>query len=37
MKSNEIISWFQFSLFSDPTTERWFHGHLSGREAEKVI
>ncbi len=21
---------------ADPTTERWFHGHLSGREAEKV-
>ncbi|MCL4127450.1 UNVERIFIED_CONTAM: hypothetical protein GTU68_054742, partial [Idotea baltica] len=22
---------------ADPTTERWFHGHLSGREAEKLI
>eukprot|EP00090_Calanus_glacialis_P004779 TRINITY_DN13583_c0_g1_i1.p1 TRINITY_DN13583_c0_g1~~TRINITY_DN13583_c0_g1_i1.p1 ORF type:complete len:630 (+),score=190.51 TRINITY_DN13583_c0_g1_i1:132-2021(+) len=22
---------------ADPTTERWFHGHLSGREAEKVL
>ena len=21
---------------ADPTTERWFHGHLSGKEAEKV-
>jgi len=22
---------------ADPTTERWFHGHLSGKEAEKVL
>jgi len=22
---------------ADPTTERWFHGHLTGREAEKVL
>jgi hypothetical protein len=21
---------------ADPTTERWFHGHLSGRDSEKV-
>ncbi|XP_023685868.1 tyrosine-protein phosphatase non-receptor type 11b [Paramormyrops kingsleyae] len=21
----------------DPTSERWFHGHLSGREAEKLL
>lgn len=22
---------------ADPTTERWFHGHLSGKEAEKLM
>jgi len=22
---------------ADPTTERWFHGHLSGRDSEKVL
>uniref|UniRef100_A0A673K2Q3 protein-tyrosine-phosphatase n=1 Tax=Sinocyclocheilus rhinocerous TaxID=307959 RepID=A0A673K2Q3_9TELE len=22
---------------ADPTSERWFHGHLSGREAEKLL
>ena len=22
---------------ADPTTERWFHGHLAGKEAEKLL
>lgn len=22
---------------ADPTTERWFHGHLTGKEAEKIL
>jgi tyrosine-protein phosphatase non-receptor type 11 len=22
---------------ADPTTERWFHGHLSGKSAEKLL
>ena len=22
---------------ADPTTERWFHGHLSGKAAEKLL
>ncbi|XP_068202225.1 tyrosine-protein phosphatase non-receptor type 11-like isoform X2 [Palaemon carinicauda] len=36
-KNGEIIE-LKFPLnCADPTTERWFHGHLSGREAEKLI
>ena len=22
---------------ADPTTERWFHGHLTGKEADKLL
>ena len=36
-KSGEEIQ-LMFPLnCADPTTERWFHGHLTGREAEKVL
>nr|XP_045597693.1 tyrosine-protein phosphatase non-receptor type 11-like isoform X3 [Procambarus clarkii] len=36
-KNGEVIE-LKFPLnCADPTTERWFHGHLSGREAEKLI
>ncbi|XP_076047900.1 tyrosine-protein phosphatase non-receptor type 11-like isoform X2 [Oratosquilla oratoria] len=36
-KNGEIIE-LKFPLnCADPTTERWFHGHLSGREAENLI
>jgi len=36
-KNGEEIS-LKFPLnCADPTTERWFHGHLSGKEAEKVL
>ncbi|XKL67942.1 hypothetical protein PGB90_003433 [Kerria lacca] len=36
-KNGEIIELkFPFNC-GDPLTERWFHGHLSGKEAEKLI
>lgn len=36
-KNGEIIE-LKYPLFcADPTTERWFHGSLSGKEAEKLI
>jgi tyrosine-protein phosphatase non-receptor type 11 len=36
-KHGEVIH-LRFPLnCADPTTERWFHGHLSGREAEQMI
>ncbi|XP_060516581.1 tyrosine-protein phosphatase corkscrew isoform X2 [Cylas formicarius] len=36
-KNGEIIE-LKYPLNCDgPTTERWFHGHLSGKEAEKLI
>ena len=29
---------FRYPLHcADPTTERWFHGHLAGKEAEKLL
>ncbi|KAK3105116.1 hypothetical protein FSP39_017556 [Pinctada imbricata] len=36
-KNGDIIE-LRYPLNSeDPTTERWFHGHISGKEAEKVL
>ncbi|KAK2147610.1 hypothetical protein LSH36_545g04026 [Paralvinella palmiformis] len=36
-KSGEVIH-LKYPLYSDdPTTERWFHGHISGKEAEKLL
>ncbi|KAF4533060.1 hypothetical protein B566_EDAN002623 [Ephemera danica] len=36
-KHGEVI-YLRYPLnCADPTTERWFHGHLSGREAEQMI
>lgn len=36
-RSGEIIELkFPFNC-GDPLTERWFHGHLSGKDAEKLI
>ncbi|TRY80125.1 hypothetical protein TCAL_09892 [Tigriopus californicus] len=36
-KNGDVIE-LKFPLNSaDPTTERWFHGHLSGKEAEKLL
>ncbi|XP_013393949.1 tyrosine-protein phosphatase non-receptor type 11-like [Lingula anatina] len=36
-KNGEIIN-LKYPLNSaDPTTERWFHGHISGKEAERVL
>lgn len=36
-KSGEIIELKYPLNCADPTTERWFHGHLSGRAAEKLL
>jgi len=36
-KSGEEIQLIFPLNCADPTTERWFHGHLTGREAEKVL
>ncbi|CAG9856107.1 unnamed protein product [Phyllotreta striolata] len=36
-KNGEIIELKYPLNCADPTTERWFHGHLSGKEAEKLI
>ncbi|KAK7868473.1 hypothetical protein R5R35_011217 [Gryllus longicercus] len=36
-KNGEVIE-LRFPLnCADPTTERWFHGHLSGKEAETLL
>lgn len=36
-KNGEIIE-LKYPLNSaDPTTERWFHGHITGKEAEKYL
>lgn len=36
-KNGDVIE-LKYPLNCDgPTTERWFHGHLSGKEAEKLI
>ena len=36
-KSGEEIQLIFPLNCADPTTERWFHGHLTGREAEKAV
>ncbi|XP_063234393.1 tyrosine-protein phosphatase non-receptor type 11-like isoform X2 [Bacillus rossius redtenbacheri] len=36
-KNGEVIELRYPLNCADPTTERWFHGHLSGKEAEKLI
>ncbi|XP_046668267.1 tyrosine-protein phosphatase non-receptor type 11 isoform X2 [Homalodisca vitripennis] len=36
-KKGEVIELKYPLNCADPTTERWFHGHLSGKEAEKLI
>ena len=37
-EKNGVVIELKYPLNSeDPTTERWFHGHLSGKEAEKVL
>ncbi|KAF6198614.1 hypothetical protein GE061_008366 [Apolygus lucorum] len=36
-RNGEIIELKTPLNCADPTTERWFHGHLSGKEAEKLI
>ncbi|GAB6023095.1 protein tyrosine phosphatase, non-receptor type 11 [Chamberlinius hualienensis] len=36
-KNGEIIELKYPFNCADPTSERWFHGHLSGKEAEKLI
>jgi len=36
-KNGEVIE-LRYPLHcADPTTERWFHGHLAGKEAEKLL
>lgn len=36
-KSGEVIH-LKYPFYSaDPTTERWFHGHISGRDAERLL
>jgi len=36
-KNGEVIE-LKYPLHcADPTTERWFHGHLAGKEAEKLL
>ncbi|XP_065348923.1 tyrosine-protein phosphatase non-receptor type 11-like isoform X1 [Cloeon dipterum] len=37
MKNGEVIDLRLPLNCADPTTERWFHGHLSAKEAEKMI
>ncbi|CAG0901913.1 unnamed protein product [Darwinula stevensoni] len=36
-KNGEVISLRYPLNCADPTTERWFHGHLSGKEAERIM
>ncbi|XP_037036600.1 tyrosine-protein phosphatase corkscrew isoform X2 [Bradysia coprophila] len=36
-KNGQIIELKQPLICAEPTTERWFHGNLSGKEAEKLI
>ncbi|KAG1683060.1 Tyrosine-protein phosphatase non-receptor type 11 [Nymphon striatum] len=36
-KNGEIIELRYPLNCADPTTERWFHGHMSGKEAEKLF
>nr|XP_029721496.1 tyrosine-protein phosphatase corkscrew isoform X4 [Aedes albopictus] len=36
-KNGQIIELKQPLICAEPTTERWFHGNLSGKEAERLI
>ncbi|XP_055715652.1 tyrosine-protein phosphatase corkscrew isoform X1 [Phlebotomus papatasi] len=36
-KNGQVIELKQPLICAEPTTERWFHGNLSGKEAEKLI
>ncbi|XP_032594658.1 tyrosine-protein phosphatase corkscrew isoform X2 [Drosophila grimshawi] len=36
-KNGQAIELKQALICAEPTTERWFHGNLSGKEAEKLI
>ena len=36
-KNGEVIELRHPLNCADPTTERWFHGHLSGKAAEKLL
>lgn len=36
-KNGQIIELKQPLICAQPTTERWFHGNLSGKEAERLI
>ena len=36
-KSGEVIELKYPLNCADPTTERWFHGHLTGKEADKLL
>ena len=36
-KSGDAIDLVYPLNSDDPTTERWFHGHISGKEAEKML
>ncbi|XP_039152682.1 tyrosine-protein phosphatase corkscrew isoform X4 [Drosophila simulans] len=36
-KNGQAIELKQPLICAEPTTERWFHGNLSGKEAEKLI
>ncbi|XP_055374760.1 tyrosine-protein phosphatase corkscrew [Condylostylus longicornis] len=36
-RNGQIIELKQPLICSEPTTERWFHGNLSGKEAEKLL
>ncbi|XP_006811921.1 tyrosine-protein phosphatase non-receptor type 11-like, partial [Saccoglossus kowalevskii] len=36
-KNGEIIKLLYPLNSADPTTERWFHGHISGKEAERCL
>lgn len=37
-EKNGVVIELKYSLtHADPISERWFHGHLSGKEAEKLL
>ncbi|KRY80909.1 Tyrosine-protein phosphatase non-receptor type 11 [Trichinella pseudospiralis] len=36
-KNGDLIILKYFSNAVDPTSERWFHGYISGREAEQIL
>ncbi|KAK7796410.1 hypothetical protein U0070_014702, partial [Myodes glareolus] len=36
-KNGDVVELMYPLNCADPTSERWFHGHLSGKEAEKLL